>query len=90
MNVLFKLLIDNGEAGTYDFAFIGKSKYNYMYSIKGAVSLFWPRGPEMALTSLRNELIVKLQNSQMGASYGRIGENVWAILKSNNGHVFNE
>ena len=37
-------------------------------------------GPEIALTFLRNELIVKLQNSQMEASYGRNGENFWYFL----------
>ena len=42
-----------------------------VFRIKGTVSLFWPRGPEIALTFLRNEFIVKLQNSQMGPSYGR-------------------
>ena len=39
--------------------------------LKGTVSLFLPRGPEIALTFLRKEFIVKLQNSQMGPSYGR-------------------
>jgi hypothetical protein len=39
--------------------------------LKGTVSLFWPRCPEIALTFLRNEFIVKLQNSHMGPSYGR-------------------
>ena len=38
------------------------------------MSLFWPRGPEIAFTFLRNELIVKLQNSKMGQSYQNKGE----------------
>ena len=50
------------------------------YPLKGTMSLFWPMGPEIALTFLRNELIVKLQNSQMEASYGRNGENFWYFL----------
>ena len=40
-------------------------------ALKGTVSLFCPGGPEIALTFLRNEFIVKLQNSQIGPSYGR-------------------
>ena len=39
MNVSFELLIDNGEAGTYDFAFIGKSKYNNI-ALKGECRYF--------------------------------------------------
>ena len=50
-------------------------------TFKGTVSLFWPRGPEIALTFLINELIVKLQNSHMGASYGRNGENFRLLFK---------
>ena len=48
---------------------------------KGTVSLFWPRGPEIALTFLRNEFIVKLQNSQMGPSYGRNEKNFRLLFK---------
>ena len=41
---------------------------------KGTVSLFWPRGPEIALTFLRNEFIDKLWNSKMWPIYQRRGE----------------
>ena len=40
-------------------------------TFKGTLSLFLPRGPEIALTFLRNEFIVKLWNSQMGPSNGK-------------------
>ena len=37
-------------------------------SIKGTVSLFWPRGPEVALTFLSNELNFKIRK------WGRVME----------------
>ena len=49
--------------------------------LKGTVSVFWPRGPEIALTFLRNEFIVKLRNSEMGPSYGSNGKNFQLLFK---------
>ena len=49
--------------------------------LKGTVSLFWPRCPEIALTFLRNEFIVKLKNSQMGLSTGGNEKNFRLLLK---------
>ena len=53
----------------------------YRLIFKGTVSLFWPRGPDIALTFLRNEFMVKLQNSQMGPSYGRNEKKFRLIFK---------
>ena len=53
----------------------------FLFAFKGTVSLFWPQGPEIALTFLRNEFIVKLQNSQMGPSYGRNEKNFRLLFR---------
>ena len=42
------------------FFFLHLSFLRHLRSLKGTVSLFWPRGPELALTFLRDELIIKI------------------------------
>ena len=74
----FKLFIQKNQ---YSQSLSKPSKHLGQYELKGTVSLFWPRGPEIAFTSLRNELIVKLRNSLMGASYGRNGENFQLLFQ---------